>query len=183
MLYPLFSLHEYVADFAVSQSDWSHLRDDPRLGVQQMAYYLALFWVKVHETQAPAVHRASFRPAAAPTPLLLSMVRSSSTYRSRAELTLFVVLRCRCSSARTLHRQSRTSLRSSCIRGSAARFFACVSSSAGSIPRVLISLFTQSPDFRPRSEVWLMQTMLLIVVFGKLCSSTLRRCRVPTFPR
>ncbi|GJN90701.1 hypothetical protein Rhopal_003715-T1 [Rhodotorula paludigena] len=111
-------------------SDWSHLRDDPRLGVQQMAYYLALFWVKVHETQAPAVHRASFRPAAAPTPLLLSMMLVGSYFAPAESYQLAVQLH-------------------PWFRG-----------------KVLCS-----PDFRPRSEVWLMQTMLLIVVFGKLCST------------
>lgn len=43
-----------------------------------MTFYLDLFWVKMHETTAPAVHRASFRPNQAPTPLLLSMVRQIS---------------------------------------------------------------------------------------------------------
>jgi hypothetical protein len=28
-----------------------------------------------------------------------------------------------------------------------------------------------SPEFRPRAEIWLHQTVLLIVIFGKLCSS------------
>ena len=31
-----------------------------------------------------------------------------------------------------------------------------------------------SPEFRPRAEIWLHQTVLLIVIFGKLCSSTSR---------
>ena len=37
---------------------------------------------------------------------------------------------------------------------------------------------TQSLDFRPRSEIWLMQTLLLITVFGKLCSSAFKRLRL-----
>ncbi|BGP55827.1 hypothetical protein JCM8202v2_003434 [Rhodotorula sphaerocarpa] len=111
-------------------SDWSHLRDDPRLGVSQMAHYLTLFWVKVHETQAPAVHRASFRPSSTQTPLLLSMMLLGSYFAPPESYQLAVQLH-------------------PWFRG-----------------KVLCS-----PDFRPRSEIWLMQTMLLITVFGKLCST------------
>ncbi|BGP40332.1 hypothetical protein JCM10450v2_004312 [Rhodotorula kratochvilovae] len=110
--------------------EWEHLRTDPRLGVQQMAHYLALFWVKVHETQAPAVHRASFRPDRAPTPLLLGMMLLGSYFAPPESYQLAVQLH-------------------PWFRG-----------------KVLCS-----PDFRPRSEIWLMQTMLLIIVFGKLCST------------
>ncbi|BGP24901.1 hypothetical protein JCM10295v2_003821 [Rhodotorula toruloides] len=110
--------------------EWGHLRDDPRLGVQQMAHYLALFWVKVHETQAPAVHRASFRPNTSPTPLLLAMMLLGSYFAPPESYQLAVQLH-------------------PWFRG-----------------KVLCS-----PDFRPRSETWLIQTMLLIVVFGKLCST------------
>lgn len=54
--------------------EWGSLRSDPRMSARNMTFYLDLFWVKMHETTAPAVHRASFRPNQAPTPLLLSMV-------------------------------------------------------------------------------------------------------------
>ncbi|POY75151.1 hypothetical protein BMF94_1783 [Rhodotorula taiwanensis] len=111
-------------------TEWSHLRDDPRLGVSQMAHYLTLFWVKVHETQAPAVHRASFRPGSTQTPLLLAMMLLGSYFAPPESYQLAVQLH-------------------PWFRG-----------------KVLCS-----PDFRPRSEIWLMQTLLLITVFGKLCST------------
>jgi len=60
--------------------------------VQQMAHYLALFWVKVHETQAPAVHRASFRPDKAPTPLLLGMMLLGSYFAPPESYQLAVQL-------------------------------------------------------------------------------------------
>jgi hypothetical protein len=85
--------------FCFAQPEWSYLQHDPRLCTQAMSYLISVFWVKIHETQAPAVHRASFRfvflspsclfsissadsscpisPTTAPTPLLLSMVRFS----------------------------------------------------------------------------------------------------------
>lgn len=80
------------SDRVASQSDWSHLRDDPRLGVSQMAHYLTLFWVKVHETQAPAVHRASFRPSSTQTPLLLSMMLLGSYFAPPESYQLAVQL-------------------------------------------------------------------------------------------
>jgi len=57
-----------------------------------MAHYLALFWVKVHETQAPAVHRASFRPEHAPTPLLLGMMLLGSYFAPPESYQLAVQL-------------------------------------------------------------------------------------------
>ncbi|GAA6028170.1 hypothetical protein JCM8097_006895 [Rhodosporidiobolus ruineniae] len=110
--------------------EWGYLHDDPRLGAQPMAYYLSLFWVKVHETQAPAVHRASFRPGSAPTPLLLSMMLLGSYFASPESFQLAVQLH----------------------------------------PWFRGKVFC-SADFRPRAEIWLMQTVLLILVFGKLCST------------
>ncbi|GAA5895962.1 hypothetical protein JCM6882_005572 [Rhodosporidiobolus microsporus] len=110
--------------------EWSYLHSDPRLGAQPMAYYLSLFWVKVHETQAPAVHRASFRPSSTPTPLLLSMMLLGSYFAPPESYQL----------ALQLH------------------------------PWFRGKVFC-SPDFRPRAEIWLMQTVLLILVFGKLCST------------
>lgn len=58
-----------------SQPSWQNLRGDTRMTRGAMMEYLESFWTRVHETQAPAVHRASFKAATAPTPLLLSMVR------------------------------------------------------------------------------------------------------------
>ncbi|GAA5975392.1 hypothetical protein JCM11641_004251 [Rhodosporidiobolus odoratus] len=110
--------------------EWAYLQDDPRLGTQPMAYYLSLFWVKVHETQAPAVHRASFRPSLSPTPLLLSMMLLGSYFAPPESYQL----------ALQLH------------------------------PWFRGKVFC-SPEFRPRTEIWLMQTVLLILVFGKLCST------------
>ncbi|GAA6001419.1 hypothetical protein JCM10207_006657 [Rhodosporidiobolus poonsookiae] len=110
--------------------EWSYLHNDARFGTQPMAYYLSLFWIKVHETQAPAVHRASFRPNAAPTPLLLSMILLGSYFAPPESYQLAVQLH-------------------PWFRG-----------------KVICS-----PDFRPRAEIWLMQTVLLLLVFGKLCST------------
>ncbi|BGP16440.1 hypothetical protein JCM10213v2_004442 [Rhodosporidiobolus nylandii] len=110
--------------------EWSFLQDDPRLGAQPMSYYLSLFWVKVHETQAPAVHRASFRPNTAPTPLLLSMMLLGSYFAPPESYQLAVQLH----------------------------------------PWFRGKVFC-SAEFRPRAEIWLMQTVLLLLVFGKLCST------------
>lgn len=41
--------------------EWKHLRSDVRMSRSAIMEYLELFYSKVHETQAPAVHRASFR--------------------------------------------------------------------------------------------------------------------------
>ncbi|GAA5828891.1 hypothetical protein JCM11251_005910 [Rhodosporidiobolus azoricus] len=110
--------------------EWSYLSSDARLAAQPMSYYLSLFWVKVHETQAPAVHRASFRPSSTPTPLLLSMMLLGSYFAPPDSYQL----------ALQLH------------------------------PWFRGKVFC-SADFRPRAEIWLMQTVLLILVFGKLCST------------
>ncbi|GAA5850603.1 hypothetical protein JCM8547_001926 [Rhodosporidiobolus lusitaniae] len=110
--------------------EWAHLQNDQRLGAQPMSYYLSLFWVKVHETQAPAVHRASFRPSLAPTPLLLSMMLLGSYFAPPESFQLAVQLH----------------------------------------PWFRGKVFC-SADFRPRAEMWLMQTVLLLLVFGKLCST------------
>ncbi|GAA5961970.1 hypothetical protein JCM21900_001988 [Sporobolomyces salmonicolor] len=110
--------------------EWAHLRTDARLSARNMSFYLDLFWVKVHETQAPAVHRASFRPPQAPTPLLLSMMLLGSYF---APLDAYQM-------AVQLH------------------------------PWFRGKVFC-SPEFCPRAEIWLHQTILLIVIFGKLCST------------
>lgn len=57
-----------------------------------MAHYLTLFWIKVHETQAPAVHRASFRPNATQTPLLLAMMLLGSYFAPPESYQLAVQL-------------------------------------------------------------------------------------------
>jgi hypothetical protein len=45
----------------------------------------------------------------------------------------------------------------------------------GSVFLFLFLLFTEkvfhkSPDFRPRAQLWLIQTTILIIVYGKMCS-------------
>lgn len=57
-----------------------------------MAHYLTLFWVKVHETQAPAVHRASFRPGSTQPPLLLAMMLLGSYFAPPESYQLAVQL-------------------------------------------------------------------------------------------
>ncbi|KAM0791367.1 hypothetical protein ACM66B_005832 [Microbotryomycetes sp. NB124-2] len=110
--------------------NFRHLRSDNRMSRTAMMEYLELFWSRVHETQAPAVHRASFVAATAPAPLLLSMMLLGCYFASDKAFKL----------AQQLH---------PVFRG-----------------KVLCS-----PDFRPRAENWLHQTVLLIIVFGKLCST------------
>ncbi|ORY89416.1 fungal-specific transcription factor domain-domain-containing protein [Leucosporidium creatinivorum] len=109
---------------------WQNLRGDTRMTRGAMMEYMELFWTRVHETQAPAVHRASFKASTAPTPLLLSMMLLGCYFSSLEAYKL----------ACQLH---------SGFRG-----------------KVLCS-----NDFRPRAELWLHQTILLIVIFGKLCST------------
>ncbi|GAA6014946.1 hypothetical protein JCM11491_002366 [Sporobolomyces phaffii] len=110
--------------------EWGSLRSDPRLSARNMTFYLDLFWVKMHETTAPAVHRASFRPNQAPTPLLLSMMLLGTYFAPLDAYQLSVQLH----------------------------------------PWFRGKVFC-SPEFRPRAEIWLHQTVLLIVIFGKLCST------------
>ncbi|GAA5880355.1 hypothetical protein JCM16303_003910 [Sporobolomyces ruberrimus] len=110
--------------------EWGSLRSDPRMSARNMTFYLDLFWVKMHETTAPAVHRASFRPNQAPTPLLLSMMLLGTYFAPLDAYQLSVQLH----------------------------------------PWFRGKVFC-SPEFRPRAEIWLHQTVLLIVIFGKLCST------------
>ncbi|GAA6059026.1 hypothetical protein JCM10212_001251 [Sporobolomyces blumeae] len=110
--------------------EWGSLRSDPRMSARNMTFYIELFWVKMHETTAPAVHRASFRPNQAPTPLLLSMMLLGSYFAPLDAYQLAVQLH----------------------------------------PWFRGKVFC-SPEFRPRAEIWLHQTVLLIVIFGKLCST------------
>lgn len=73
------------------QPEWAGLRVDPGMTTRAMEEYLFLFWTRIHVTQAPAIHRASFKyvlpsPTAvldaddflssqtASTPLLVSMI-------------------------------------------------------------------------------------------------------------
>ncbi|KAK4053928.1 hypothetical protein OIO90_003765 [Microbotryomycetes sp. JL221] len=111
-------------------NDFRHLRSDNRMSRTAMMEYLELFWSRVHETQAPAVHRASFVAANAPAPLLLSMMLLGCYFASDKAFKL-----------------------------------------AGQLHPVFRGKVLCSPDFRPRAENWLHQTVLLIIVFGKLCST------------
>ncbi|KAK4701194.1 hypothetical protein P7C70_g5040, partial [Phenoliferia sp. Uapishka_3] len=110
--------------------EWVGLRGDSRMSTKAMSNYLKLFWTRVHETQAPAVHRASLRTEAAPTPLLLAMMLLGCYFAEKEAHALAVKLH----------------------------------------PMFRGKVFC-STDFRPRAELWLHQTALLIIVFGKLCSN------------
>jgi len=91
------------------------------MSARNMTFYLDLFWVKMHETTAPAVHRASFRPNQAPTPLLLSMVSlllSALAFYTYSSLDSSV---CRCFSVPTLHLSTPINYRFNFILGSEAR--------------------------------------------------------------
>ncbi|KAL8279204.1 hypothetical protein RQP46_008460 [Phenoliferia psychrophenolica] len=110
--------------------EWIGLRGDERMSTTALEEYLSLFWHRVHETQAPGVHRASFKTDTAPTPLLLSMMLLGCYFADKEAHVL----------ATKIH------------------------------PMFRGKVFC-SPDFRPRAELWVHQTALLIIVFGKLCSN------------
>jgi hypothetical protein len=44
-----------------AQPEWAGLRVDPGMTTRAMEEYLFLFWTRIHVTQAPAIHRASFK--------------------------------------------------------------------------------------------------------------------------
>ncbi|KAI5480615.1 zinc finger, C2H2-type domain containing protein, transcription factor [Pseudohyphozyma bogoriensis] len=60
--------------------EWSGLRTDARFSVEILRDNLALFWERIHDSQAPAIHRATFRAANAPAPLLLAMISLGSYF-------------------------------------------------------------------------------------------------------
>ncbi|SGY24052.1 BQ5605_C019g09007 [Microbotryum silenes-dioicae] len=108
------------------------LRNDPRMSRAAMVQYLEDFWLRIHETQVPGIHRASFKTNRTKTPLLLSMLLLGCYFGPLESQQLAVKLH-------------------SFFRG-----------------KVICSA-----EFKPRTELWLHQTILLISVFGKLCSTRL----------
>ncbi|SCV71948.1 BQ2448_4642 [Microbotryum intermedium] len=116
------------------------LPNDPRMSRAAMMQYLEDFWLRIHETQVPGIHRASFKTNRTKIPLLLSMA-------SRA-LSSLLLLGCYFG---PLESQQLAVKLHSFFRG-----------------KVICSA-----EFKPRTELWLHQTILLISIFGKLCSTRL----------
>ncbi|EGG02616.1 uncharacterized protein MELLADRAFT_109937 [Melampsora larici-populina 98AG31] len=112
------------------KNELSFLENDVRFGIKEMSTYLNLYWIHVHQTSFPILHRPTFKTSEASVFLLCLMMCLGAYFTDSEGHELATVL-------------------------------------YEDIRKRVIS----SPEFKPRASLDIIQVTLLMILYGKLCST------------
>ncbi|KAH9811991.1 fungal-specific transcription factor domain-containing protein [Melampsora americana] len=112
------------------KNELSFLENDHRFGCEEISKYLNLYWIHVHQTSFPILHRPTFKTSEASVFLLCLMICLGAYFTDSEGHGLATIL-------------------------------------YEDIRKRVIS----SPEFKPRASLDIIQVTLLMILYGKLCST------------